>query len=232
MSQGTRLVSDVLRIMRQAISRQNRNDPDSNDETLFTYLNDFISLSMTNDLRIVEQFGTLSFNIDENVSSGVYTFNDVGADSDFISITNDAYISVLDPENESVSWNKLIVCTDPGAFFGYWGINNTGILMAGYPTEVLFYGNEFTFRTIPDTTYLVNIYGYKKRNDFDDISNEIPYDYWLRYLAYGAAVNYSRDFNFSEKQRAMIYDSFLEEKKLMLTNTHNRIKNNRCIPNF
>jgi hypothetical protein len=166
------------------------------------------------------------------VSSGVYTFNDVGADSDFISITNDAYISVLDPENESVSWNKLIVYTDPGAFFGYWGINNTGILMAGYPTEMLFYGNEFTFRTIPDTTYLVNIYGYKKRNDFDDISNEIPYDYWLRYLAYGSAVNYSRDFNFSEKQRAMIYDSFLEEKKLMLTNTHNRIKNNRCVPNF
>lgn len=232
MAQGQRLVSDVLRIMRRAISRQNTNDPDSNDQTLFTYLNDFISLSMTNDLRIVEQFGTLSFNISEASTDGVYTFNDVGADSDFISLSNDAYISLLDPENNSLSWNKLTIYTNPGEFFGYWGINNEGTLIAGFPTEVLFYGNEFTFRTIPDTDYIVNIYGYKKNNNFDDISDPIQYDYWLRYLAYGAAVNYSRDFNFSEKQRMMIYDSFVAEKNLMLTNTHNRIKNNRCIPSF
>src|SRR3989304_3119928 len=69
----TRYVSDVLRIIRLAINRRNENDSDSSDTTLLQYLNDFTSLTMTDDLHVFEQFGALSFDID-GTTDGVYTF--------------------------------------------------------------------------------------------------------------------------------------------------------------
>ena len=229
-----KLASDVLRIMRLAIGRRNENDPDSNDEILLGYINDFINLTMSDDVKLFEQFGTLTFTIDETNTSGVYTFNDVGADSLFVNISQECYISLLDPVDNSVSWNYLPIFQDPGEFFAIWGINNDEILIPGYPTNLLYYGNEFTFRTIPNTSYLVKIFGYKQNNvDYNaDGDPEIPFDRWLRYCAYGAAVNYSRDFRYSPDDRALIKESFASERKLMLTHTHNQIKNSRALPRF
>lgn len=227
-----RLVSDVLRIMRVAIGRRNENDPDASDETLLTYLNDFVSLSMSDDVKLFEQFGTLSFTIDESNTTGVYTFNDVGASSDFVNISQEAFISLLDPVDNSVSWNQLPIYQDPGEFFAIWGINNDEILIPGYPTMMLYYGNEFTFRTIPNTSYLVKIYGYKKNNDYPDEDEPIQFDYWLRYLAYGAAANYARDYRYEQQQLAQIVSNFSHERKLMLTHTHNQIKMSRAMPRF
>ena len=83
-----RHVSDCLRIMRLAIARRNANDPDSTDEVLFQYIQDFVALTMSDDLKIFEQFGTLIFTIDETNTSGVYTFNEVGADSNFVNFND------------------------------------------------------------------------------------------------------------------------------------------------
>lgn len=232
MAQGSRLVSDVLTIMRLAISRRDTNNADSGDTKLLSYINDFMSLKMSDDIRMFEQFGTLEFNIDETNTSGVYTFNDVGADTDFVSISNEALISILDPVNESVSWNHLYVCRDPGDFFYRWGINNDDVLIAGFPTEVLFYGNELTFRTIPEQEYVVKIYGYKKRNDFTTTSEEIPFDRWLRYLAYGAAIDYARDYNYSLEKIKMLQKTFMNERNNMLAHTHNEITMQRGRPSF
>lgn len=233
MATGSRTVSDVLRIMRRAISRQNRNDSNSSDTELLRYINDFISLSMSNDLRIVEQFSTLTFNIGVTPTTGVYTFNAVGASSDFVSISDEAFISLLDPQGESVSWSELAIYRDPGEFFSVWGINNDDILIAGYPTAMLFYGNEMTFRTIPDDDYMVKIYGYKKNNDFATTGDPpLQFDYWLRYVAYGASVNYASDFGFSSEKMGQLEKEFAKERRLMLAHTHNEIKHNRCIPRF
>ena len=51
-------VSDCLRIMRLAIGRRNENDPDSSDTTLRKYLNDFVSLTMSDDVKLFEQYGS------------------------------------------------------------------------------------------------------------------------------------------------------------------------------
>lgn len=235
MAFGVRFVSDVLRIMRRAISRQNNNDPDSNDDMLKSYLNDFVSITMSNDLRLFEQTGTLSFLIDGTNPTGVYTFNELGADTDFVSITGEAFISLREPVGHSVSWNRITIFRDPGEFFTVWGINNEDILIRGYPTMMLFYGNQLTFRTIPqeDVVYQVNIYGYKKNNDYATEGDPaIQYDYWVRYLAYGAALNYCKDFHYSAEQKAEIMRDFSRERKLMLTHTHNEIKESRCLPRF
>lgn len=232
MAVGSRFVSDVLELMRQALGRRNANDPDSSDEMLLSKLNDFVSLTMSDDVKLFEQFGTLSFTIDETNTTGVYTFNDVGSSFDFVNLSAEAYISLLDPINNSVSWNQLPIYQDPGEFFAIWGINNDEILIPGYPTMMLYYGNEFTFRTIPNVSYLVKIYGYKKNNNYANTAQEIQYDYWLRYLAYGAANNYAQDFRFEPASKAQIEKGFARERKLMLTHTHNQIKMSRPMPRF
>lgn len=228
----TRTVQNVIDIMRVALGRRNALDPDATDNTLITYLNDFVHITMSNDTRLFENFGTLSFTIDETTQDGVYTFNDVGAEFQFETISNMAFISLLDPINNSVSWNVLPIYQDPGEFFAIWGINNDEILVRGYPTGVLFYGNEFTFRTLPEQPYLVKFYGYKQQPDYGAPNETIQFDRWLRYLAYGAAVNYARDYRYEPSARAMIEETFKKERALVLTRTHNQIKTSRCMPSF
>ncbi len=227
-----RFVQDALDIMRVALGRRNENDPDSSDDLFFRYLNDFVSLAMPNDTKLFESFGTLSFIIDETNTTGVYTFNDVGADFEFMNISQEAYISLLDPVNNSVSWNYLPIYQDPGEFFAIWGINNDEILIPGYPTTLLYYGNELTFRTIPQTSYLVKIYGYKKNADYPNPDVPLDFDYWLRYVAYGAAVNYARDYRYEAASRSLIEATFKSERKLQLTHTHNQVKMARSMPRF
>lgn len=229
---GTRTVQDTLDIMRVILGRRNTNDPDASDDLFLSYLNDFVSLSMPNDTKLFESFGTLSFTIDETNTTGVYTFNDVGASFDFMNLSQEAYISLLDPVNNSVSWNQLPIYQDPGEFFAIWGINNDEILIPGYPTMMLYYGNEMTFRTIPQTSYIVKIFGYKKNFDFPDPDVNLNFDYWLRYIAYGAAVNYARDYRYDAKARSLIEETFKSERKLQLTHTHNQIKMSRSMPRF
>jgi hypothetical protein len=227
-----RTVSDALRIMRIGLGRRNENDPDSSDEIFLRYLNDFVTLSMGDDVKLFEQFGTLSFTIDESNTTGVYTFNDVGADTDFVNLSQESFISLLDPVDNSVSWNVLPIYQDPGEFFSIWGINNDEILVPGYPTAMLYYGREFTFRTIPNTSYLVKIYGYKKLPEYEEQDDELQTDLWLRYVAYGAMVNYAIDFRYEDSALNKIKMGFQRERKLRLTNTHNQIKTSRCLPRF
>ena len=226
-------VSDCLRTMRLAIGRRNENDPDSNDNTLTQYINDFVNLTMSDDVKLFEQFGTLEFTIDETNTTGVYTFNDVGASSNFTNISQEAFISLLDPVDGSISWNKLWIYQDPGEFYSEWGINNTDVLIPGYPTEMLYFGTEMVFRTIPNTSYLVQIYGYKVVPQFASVGDpSLPHDYWMRYIAYGAAMNYGRDYRFEGDKLGLLQTAFAHERKLLLTRTHNQIKQSRAMPRF
>lgn len=226
-------VADCLRTMRLAIGRRNENDPDSNDPTLLKYINDFVNLTMSDDVKVFEQFGTLSFTIDETNTTGVYPFNDVGASASFTNISQEGFISLLDPPEGSISWNRLWIYQDPGQFYSEWGINNTDVLIPGYPTEMLYYGNEMVFRTIPNTSYLVQIYGYKVVPEFSSEGDSaIPHDYWMRYIAYGAAMNYARDYRFEGDKISLLNNAFSHERKQLLTRTHNQIKMQRAMPRF
>ena len=229
------LLSDVIRIMRLAIGRRNENDTDSNDSTLTQYINDFINLTMTDDLKLFEQFGTLTFTIDETNTTGIVSLEDAGAEDGvfFSNISSEGFITLTDPPDESVSWNRLEIYQDPSIFYDIWGVNNTDILIAGYPTQMLYYGTEFVFRTIPDTEYTIILYGYKIASNLSSEGDpEIPFDYWLRYLAYGAARNYAADYRFAAEETARIEKNYSRERKLLLTRTHNQRKVSRSLPRF
>lgn len=235
-----RFVADVLDIMRLGLGRRNENDQDSSDVIFLRYLNDFVSLSMSDDVKLFEQFDTLVFTIDENTTTsgdsinGAITFDDACAQGGklFQNISQECYISLLDPINNSVSWNFLPIYQNPGEFYAIWGINNDEILIPGYPTNLLYYGNEFVFRTIPNTSYLVKIFGYKRNDDYATPDVQIQFDTWLRYLAYGAMVNYAQDFRYDPESKLLIEKGFARERKLMLTRTHNQIKMARPMPRF
>lgn len=243
---------EVLQIMEQiriVLGRRNTLDPDSSDETILGYLNQFIDCNMPHDVKLFENFGTLVFTIDENTSTeddfvnGTITLQDAQAQRsiEFANISQEAFISVLDPVNNSISWNQLPIYQDPGEFFAIWGINNEEILIPGYPTAMLYYGSEFTFRTIPDKEYLIKIYGYTRTETLDaevpdgdgEFTNtEIRFTDWERYLVYGAAANYARDFRYDDNTLAKIDRGFAKERKNMLTHTHNQIKMSRAMPRF
>ena len=228
-------LSDILRILRLAIGRRNANDPDASTSTLTQYINDFVNLTMTDDIKIFEQFGTLTFSIDENDTTGVITFDEANAENgtEFSNIGMEGFITLTDPPEGSVSWNRLEIYQDPGIFFDEWGVNNTDVLIAGYPTQMLYYGTEFTFRTIPNTGYTIILYGYKLVPNFSsDGDPEIPQAYWLRYIAYGAAKNYAADYRFAAEETARINENFSRERNLLLTRTHNQRKISRCLPRF
>jgi hypothetical protein len=231
-------VSDVLRTMRLAISRRNQTDPDSDNATLMTYINNFIHLTMTEDVRLFEVFDTYAFAIDQTNTTGVYEINDIielnGTKlPEFTTISSEAFISLSNPPAGSVSWNRLYIIQDPGYFYQYWGVNNETILIPGYPTMMLYYGTQFVFRTIPNTGYNVYIYAYKVMPEFDSVGNpQLPFDHWMRYLAYGAAMDYARDYNFDAEKRAILQADFAHERKLLLAKTHNQIKRSRALPRF
>lgn len=238
---NTRYYSDVESIFFKAIARRNQNDPDSNSGTALTYINDFYALTMGDDVKLFERFSTLTFEIDETTEDGVYNFTEVGLDEDgeFINISGEAFITLTDPPQGSVSWNDLEIYQDPGRFYAYWGINNEDILIRGMPTEMLYYGNQFVIRTLPNTAYTVKIYGYKANlgfpgdaNDAESEENTLPFSYWMRYIAYGAALDYARDFKFTSEAKAQIQADFNHEKTKLLKRTHNQIKMSRAYPRF
>lgn len=227
----TQSVSDSVRIMRLAIGRRNTNDPDSNDDTLLGYINDFVSLSMSDDVKIFEQWSTLEFDITDGVDE--YDFPDGSATSnDFVNISIDGLVSLKSPVDGSTSWNKLQIYQDPGEFWNYWGFNNKDTLTEGFPTQMLYYDGKFTFRTVPDQTYIVRLYGYKRVTEFSDITDDLPQDYWMRYIAYGAALNYARDYSLDPGRMAIIERTFSQERQRLMTRTHNQIKIQRCMPQF
>ena len=227
----TRFVQDALDIMSLALGRRNTNDPDSNTVKLLQYFNDFVTLEMPNDTKLFESFGTLTFNIDQTVTDGVYSFKDVSNDL-FINVVEQGFVSLTSQPTDSASWNEISLYQNPLQFYEKWGVNNEDVLIPGYPTDMLFYGDQFVFRTIPDVSYTITLYGYTKLADFTTVSEELPFDWWLRYVAYGAARQYAVDFRLSPQTLQNIEREFNKQKKLMLTRTHNQIKKGRAAPHF
>ena len=230
-----RSLNSVLTIMRTVLGRNNLNDPNSSTPLLIQYIQDFINLTMSDDVKVFENFGTLTFNIDETNASGVYSLDGppVNGTEFFINYSAEVFLSNNDPVNSSTVWNQIELYQDPGRFFAYWGVNNYNILIKGMPTEMLYYGREFTFRTIPNTQYTVTIFAYRRMQELDTTGDpDISEDYWLRYIAYGAAKNYAMDYRYDEAQLSRIERGFSHERKQLLTRTHNQIKQSRCVPQF
>jgi len=223
----SRQVDDCLTIMRNVLSRRNTNDPSSSDAILIRHLNDFVITAFPHITRFIELNGTLEFTINTTPADGVYTFNDVGASSDFASISLTAYV-----DN-----NPLNVYLNPVDFYGKWDQFTVADIPTGMPIDMLYYGNQFVFRGIPDQSYTVRIFGYTQIQEFDesttDAGNEdLPFSYYVRYFAYGGALNFALDNNYDDERLNKIKMGFKREKKNLMARTHHQLKIGRTKPSF
>ena len=218
-------VSDAIEIMRTALGRRNQKDIDSTVDRFIGYLSDFLNLEMPNDVKLFEQFGTLKFTIGTTEVDGVYDFNALpSANFSFSNISLEGFITPTSTGTSSVSWSPLNIFQDPIKFYEKWGVSNITILTKGFPTDMLYYGDELVFRTLPDVSYNVILYGYKRSTAVSKESESLSFDWWLRYAAYGAAFNYATDYRYDAKDLARLEKAFSKERKLLLTNTHNQVK--------
>ena len=191
-----------------------------------------MNLTMSDEFKLFEQFRTMEFEIDETTTDGIYTFPSTDTSNAFVNLTNQALISLKDPEGSSVSWFPLDLVQDPGAFWMRWGINNEDILVTGQPTEVLYHGNQLVFRTIPDDSYIVQFFGYREIDQPTSTTDELPYDYWLRFIAYGSCKAYAADYRLQENTVANIERNYKRERNLLSKRTHNQVKIQRGVPRF
>ena len=218
-------VSDAIDIMRITLGRRNQKDVDSSISKFIDYLSNFLTLEMPNDIKLFEQFGTLTFKIGETPVDGVYDFNALpSANFSFSNISLEGFITPTASGTSSTSWNPLNIYQDPIEFYNKWGVSNVSVLTTGYPTDMLYYSDELVFRTIPDAEYNIILYGYKRSTAVSKENESLPFDWWLRYAAYGAALNYATDYRYDAKDLSRIERAFSKEKKLLLTNTHNQVK--------
>ena len=226
-----RTVQQVIAIMRRAIGRRNTEDPDSSDEILITYINDFLTLQMPNGLKLNEKFSSFEFQIDTTNTTGIFDFPDSATSEDFINLDDSGLISAATPADNSLEWWDLCVLFDEKEFFHRWGFNNHETLVKGGPSEVLYWDNKLTFRAIQDKAYIVKLFGYKRPAAVGS-SSSLEFDYWLRYVAYGAARDYAADFRLESEALSNIERNFGRERQLLLTRTHNQIKVDRPPPTF
>jgi hypothetical protein len=54
----------------------------------------------------------------------------------------------------------------------------------------------------------------------------------MRYIAYGAGVDYAMDYRFEDQKRVNIKSDFARQRRFLLTRTHNQIKQSRAQPRF
>lgn len=229
-----RYVSDCLRIMRLVLGRRNVNDSDSSDSVFKQYLQDFVSLHMGDDIKVFEKFGAVQFNIDDTVVDSTYSLADLNLKDTFTNISTEGFIYPTTTAGDSYSYMPLEVCLDPHQFYNNWGVENYTLLNAGMPSEMLYYNDTFVFRTIPDQEYTVILFAYRTTPefDFDDGDPEIPEAYWLRYIAYGAALLYMYDYRYSQEDIADLNRKHRDMRMLLAKRMHSQNKLTRGIPRY
>jgi len=90
---------------------------------------------------------------------------------------------------------------------------------ATLPTAILFYGNEFTLRPIPDTAYKVTMNAFVRPTAFNGDPVMTPFlEEWWQYLSYGAAKKIFEDRAELESVEN-IMPEFIRQQDLILRRT-------------
>lgn len=206
---------DLLTILRNVTGRTDRNDPLFTDEIMLGFLNDFIQLESTFEIRIKKNRTWWEFTIDENsldpypVDLNTLQFSTIGST---------AYVGGF----------KLFWFEDPGQFYLRWP--ETQDYDPTRPTYVLYYNNELTFRAPPDDEYDVKIEAYKYEVAVSSSVN-LDADFLFRYVTYGAALDLFADYGEIDRYHE-IFPIFERYKNLVYAGTYQQQQNLRSTPEF
>jgi len=173
---------DVEDLMRRIIGENDGDDPDATSNLLVTYISNFVKLVATQDMKSHDLWSWFEF----STTSGedTYTFKDQG----YANIRPPIYC--IDSNNADT---KLRYFESPDLFYKHHPVNNSNE-QSGRPSDLLFYNNIMLIRPKADAVYTIRIRAYKELSEVTDTTTAIDQDYYLRYYAYGASLDYFADF--------------------------------------
>lgn len=184
--------NDVITLMRRIVGENDGNDPDSTQDVLLDYVANFYKLIMGQEIKSFDLYTWFEF--PTVVDEDTYQFKDVIQDDHGITnITPPIY--AIDSNNGNTEVNYF---QDPEQFYRRHPISNEQE-DAGRPWDLLFFDNELLIRPKADQVYTIRIRAYKELfiptsgGNLDATAN-IDQDYFLRYIAYGASLDYLADF--------------------------------------
>ena len=219
---------DLINIMRNVTGRVDASDPLFTDQIMLGYLNDFIQLESTMDVRIFKNRTWYSFNYgSDDVNPFPVNLQTLLLDNQ-IGLPTQIGASTIGPEAYAdgfvVFWYE-----DPATFYQIWP--ETQAYQPQRPTYVLYYNNSLTFRGPPDKTYLIKIAAYQVEYALTTTDQALNQDYVWRYFAYGAALDIFSDYGEMDKYNE-IFPVFRRYRSLVYSRTNSQYQNQRPNPEF
>ncbi len=220
--------ADLITILRNITGRVDASDPQFTNAIMLQYLQDFIQLQSTQDIRIFKNKTWWEFNIAPG-DPNPYPVNL----QNIVLASGNRGASTIEPpcyaDGFYVFWYQ-----DPTEFYGRWP--ETQVYQPQRPTAVLYYNNELTFRGPPDKEYLIKISAYQvelqiTNSEYTPSYEGLQQDYIYRYVCYGAALDIFSDFGEMDKWRE-IFPAYQRYRALVYSRTYSQYQNQRPSPEF
>lgn len=219
---------DLILILRNVTGRVDASDPQFTNSIMLQYLQDFIQLQSTQDIRIFKNKTWFEFTFGP-ADPNPYPVNL----QEIFLVQGNQGASTLEPpcyaDGFPVFWYQ-----SPQEFYGIWPETQT--YQPQRPTYVLYYNNELNFKGPPDRNYLIKMAAYQVELQITNANYDSPYsglqqDYIYRYVCYGAALDIFSDFGEMDKWRE-IYPAFQRYRALVYSRTYSQYQNQRPSPEF
>ena len=213
--------ADLILILRNVTGRVDASDPQFTDEIMLQYLQDFIQLQSTQDIRIFKNRTWYEF------AFGPADPNPWPVNlQDIILVNGNQGASTIGPpcyaDGFYVFWYQ-----DPAQFYGIWPETQT--YQPQRPQYALYYNQEITFRGPPDKVYQIKLEAYQV--EIQITNGVLDADYLYRYICYGTALDIFSDFGEMDKWRE-IWPAYQRYRALVYSRTNSQYQNQRPTPEF
>lgn len=213
--------ADLILILRNVTGRVDASDPQFTDEIMLQYLQDFIQLQSTQDIRIFKNRTWYEF------AFGPTDPNPWPVNlQDIILVNGNQGASTIGPpcyaDGFYVFWYQ-----DPAQFYAIWPETQT--YQPQRPQYALYYNNEITFRGPPDKVYQIKMAAYQV--EIQITNGILDADYLYRYICYGAALDIFSDFGEMDKWNE-VFPAFRRYRALVYSRTNSQYQNQRPTPEF
>jgi hypothetical protein len=215
--------AELITILRNVTGRVDASDPLFTDTIMLQYLQDFIQLLSTQDIRIFKNKTFYEFTF------GPSDPNPFPVELQNIILANgNQGASTIEPPCYAngffVYWYQ-----SPQEFYQIWPETQT--YQPQRPTYVLYYNNELNFKGPPDQEYLIKMCAYQVEVQIDPNTGLLQQDYLYRYICYGAALDIFSDYGEIDKWN-QLFPVFTRYRALVYSRTNCQYQNQRPAPEF
>lgn len=214
--------ADLINTLRNITGRVDASDPLFTDTIMLQFLNDFIQLEATQDIRIYKNATWWEFLLDEN-SPNPYPVNL----QNILLASGQTGASTIQPPAYADGF-VMFWYQDPAEFYARWPETQT--YTPQRPQEVLYYNNELTFRGPPNQEYAIKIAAYQVELQVT-LNGTLAQDYLYRYVCYGAALDLFAEYGEMDRYNE-IYQAYMRYRALVYSRTYSQLQNQRPSPEF